>query len=237
MNIKKIIICILLLIILTGCTSKGEITMESDGSIKEKVVIDVPNNDLSEKELEKQMNLILDNYNSALELRNYKKKFIYNNNLSSVEFTNTYDNICKYIENNLFTQYLYKKISCTEDELYYEIKNETNHISYCIDCTTWPSLDNVSFSITLPIEAIESSSDIVSGNTYTWKFDDKTLDNKEFYLKISKESLNKNIIKEKRKSNFANVFFKIIIPLIILMVIAFISFDLVKKYKSKNLEY
>lgn len=233
MSIKKIIVSILLLIILTGCTTKGEITMESDGSIKEKVVIDVETNNLDEAKFDNYINLVLDNYNSALNLRGYSKNIVYNKDISKVEFTNSYDNICKYIENNLFTQYLYKKISCTEDELYYVIKNETNHISYCKDCTSWPSLDNVSFSITIPIKAVENSSDLVSNNTYTWNFDKNTLDSKEFYLKINKEELNQN----NKKNENINTLIKIVIFSIILLGLVATCYILVKKYKSKKLEY
>ncbi len=233
MSIKKIIVSLLLLITLSGCTSKGEIIMKNDGSIKEKVVIDVATNNLDKVEFDNYINLVLDNYNSALNLRGYSKNIVFNKDISKLEFTNNYDNICKYIENNLFTQYLYKKISCTEDELYYEIKNETNHISYCRDCTSWPSLDDVSFSITLPIKAVESSSDLVSNNTYTWNFDKNTLDSKEFYLKINKEELNQNNIKNEK----INILLKIAVSSIILVGLVVICYMLVKKYKSKKLDY
>lgn len=237
MKFKKIALCFLLLIVLSGCKSNADIEMKSDGTIDEKVVIYAPTNISNKDNFIKNINMTIDNYSSALNLRGYSRNVIYDKETSKVELINSYDNICDYINNNLFTQYLYSHISCTEDALYYEIKNETSHIAYCSDCTYFPALDDVTINISLPIKAVESSADSAKDNSYTWKFNKDTPDDKEFYLKISKESIKENKIKENKVKKGKKIFSKILVPVFIVSLIIVGILILVKKYKSNKLEY
>ena len=195
---------------------------------------------MNKKDFTKYALDVINNYSPALNLRKYKNEIKYNKKNSEILFTNSYENICEYVEKNLFSQYIYNYISCTETEDYYEIKNETPHISYCQDCTSWPALEDVKFSIKLPIFADENNADYVKNKTYTWEFNKDTSDEKSLFLKISKTSLKSNKNKEIKTENTKVVVKKsllIIMILLIIGIIALITKGLYKKYQENKIEY
>lgn len=239
-KIKCIISIIVLLIILSGCTVKSDVVVNYDGKVSEKVTFKAPSSGLSESDFNNRYNMTLKYYKDALDTRKYKSSIIYGKENGSVVLTNNFDNICEFINKTVFSQYIYKHISCTETENYYEIKNETSHIAYCSDCNTWPVLDNVEFNLTLPINAEENNADSVNKKTYTWKFDSTTSDDKGLYIKINKNDFEKNAKKEKNKNKVINGIKNnsyIFIFVILALVIVIAGKVLYDKYKNNKLEY
>lgn len=238
-NTKKILI-LLIIIVLTGCSANASVTVDEKGKVKEEVDVLIPSELISNKKdrIESYVNTAISSFKPVLERRGYSTSIInIPSGKSGAHVYNSFDNICKYAENTIFSQYLYNNIKCTEEDEYYELKSTTDHIKYCSDCNDWPAIENVNLKITLPVKAEESDADEISGNTYIWKYDEDTLDSKTFYLKINKEKLKESEKKLKNKTNFKNITVKITLIVAIIFSFLIIFSKLYKKYKNNNLEY
>lgn len=238
-KLKKIYI-VLILIILSGCTVKSDVVMDSTGKVSEKVSFLVETDGRSKEEINKYFDGLYEVYAPALKAINYSTKVVYDRNNSEILVTNEFDDICEYFRKTIFSQYIYNHISCTETEYYYEIKNESEHIDYCPDCTSWPALDDVSFSIKLPINAAENDADYVNKRTYTWEFNENTPKEKNIYLKINKSDLEENKEKVVRNEKIKNVLEKVSYVIVIIIILALIGFGinkLYKKYLENKIEY
>lgn len=238
-NIKRILV-LLIIIVLTGCSANASIIVDEQGKVKEEVDVLIPSELISNKKdrIESYINNAISSFKPVLDRRGYSTSIINNpDGNSGAHVYNTFDNICKYAENTIFSQYLYKNIECTEEDEYYELKSATEHIKYCSDCNDWPAIENVNLKITLPIKAEESDADEISGNTYIWRYDEDTLDSKTLYLKISKEKLKESEKKLKKQTNLKNITIKVIVIVMIIASFLIIFSKLYKKYKNNNLEY
>ncbi len=237
---KKIICLLVLMLLLSGCTVKSNITIQYDGSVKEEVFVLTDNSSFKDDEDFKE---VVDNkinsYKNILDFRNYEYSYEKESELSGAKVYKNYDNICNFFGNSVFNQYVYKYIDCNEQEDFIEIKNSTPYITYCPECGNWPSLDNVSFSITLPIEALENNADEVDKNTYIWKYDSNTKD-KDFYLKISKTKLKeyeKTHLKTLKIKKKVKIGFVIIGVIAVFIAIMFVTKILYKKHQENKLDY
>lgn len=238
-SIKRILV-LLIIVALTGCSANASIIVDERGKVKEEVDVLIPSELISNKKdrINSYINTAISSFRPVLERRGYSTSIINNpSDNSGAHVYNTFDNICEYAENTIFSQYLYKNIECTEEDEYYELKSTTEHIKYCSDCNDWPAIENVNLKITLPIKAEESNADEINGNTYIWKYDKYTDDSKTFYLKINKEKLRKNEVKLKKQNKFKNIGLRIVISVVIIIFVLIIFSKLYKKYKNNNLEY
>lgn len=236
----KIILIIFTLLILCGCSIKEEVVVDPYGKVSQKLTIPIDTDGKDKAHLQSYVDLIVKPYKRALDLRKYAIKTEYGKNKSKIIITNTFSNMCDYVENTVFSQYIYDKISCNEDENYITIKNESKHIDYCEYCTSWPSLDNVKYSITLPVNLEEHNADKVNGNTYIWQYDKNTPSSKGIYLKINKEDLKENLEKYNDNQDHSAMIKKIIFIsiFVILILIAFIAYKKIYiKYKNNKMDY
>lgn len=238
---KKILILVLAIILLTGCTTKSEVKVSYDGKVDEKVT--VLSNTVAFKNdkysIKQMIEASISNYLKALEFRGYKFETIEGKEESGAYFTNNYDNICSYFQNTGFNQYVYQHISCVEDDKYIIIKNDTEYIPYCENCSNWPSLNKIKLELTLPVNALENNADSINNKTYTWNYDENTT-NKDFYLKISKQELNKNkitVMKQNKDKKVKNMIIVVFSIALVIGCITIISLILYKKYKNNRLEY
>ena len=237
-KLKIIVLIICTMFILSGCTVRGEVTLNPDGTVEESVSV-LANTRIFESDAYSKEQLIdsaVEEHSAVLDFKKYSYDYVLGDELSGARVYKTYDNVCDYFGNSAFNQYVYKYMDCTETDDYYEIKNATNYITYCSNCSDWPALDDVEYKINLPVKPVEQNADEIDGNTYIWKYDENT-DNKNFYLKLSKASLEQS--KEnyeinqanKKKNNVA----LIVIGIIVLLTI--ISYVLYKKHKKNKLDY
>ena len=236
----KVILILLVLVILSGCSVNANITMNEKGNIKEEIKVLTPSSIISNKKsrIDSYVKTAIESYKPVINRRKYSTSVVNNpKGDSGALLTNNHDNICKFIENTIFSQYLYNNIECTDDEDYYEVKSTSKHIKYCANCTDWPEINEVNLKITLPVKADESDADEVSGNTYVWRYDENTGDDKTLYLRVSKKKIKDNEIKLKKQRKTRMVVLKIIVLIVLLSAIIFIFSKLYKKYKNNNLEY
>ena len=238
---KKILILVLAIILLTGCTAKSEVKVNYNVNVSEKVT--VLSNTVAFKNdkysIKQMIEASISNYLKALEFRGYKFETVEGKKESGAYFTNNYDNICSYFQNTGFNQYVYQHISCVEDDKYIIIKNDTEYIPYCENCSNWPSLNKIKLELTLPVNALENNADSINNKTYIWNYDENTT-NKDFYLKISKQELNKNkitVMKQNKDKKVKNMIIVVFSIALVIGCITIISLILYKKYKNNRLEY
>ena len=238
---KKILILVLAIILLTGCTAKSEVKVNYNVNVSEKVT--VLSNTVAFKNdkysIKQMIEASISNYLKALEFRGYKFETVEGKKESGAYFTNNYDNICSYFQNTGFNQYVYQHISCVEDDKYIIIKNDTEYIPYCENCSNWPSLNKIKLELTLPVNALENNADSINNKTYIWNYDVNTT-NKDFYLKISKQELNKNkitVMKQNKDKKVKNMIIVVFSIALVIGCITIISLILYKKYKNNRLEY
>jgi len=242
-NTLKIFVLIILVLFIAGCSKvTTNITYKSSGKVKEEVVFDEPNSNVSDNDskIEKNLSTIVNKYSLAIKTMKYDYEIIKGTNSSKVIFTNTYNDICAWVRKNMFSQYVYKRVDCTSDGDFYVIKSMTNHIDYCDGCSDWPNLDEVTLNITLPIKSIENNADSVSNYTYTWRFDKYTPKSKSIYLKINKKELDDKVerlkSKKENKEKIQKSIAYIIMFSIIIVLIVF-GFSIFRKYKENKIEY
>lgn len=241
-KIKIIMTCVLILTLLSGCSYISKVTMNYDGSVKEEVTI-LDSNSAFEGATNNTKDIIenkISNYYSVINYRNYKYDIIVGKKESGAKIYKTYNNICSYFQDTAFNQYIYQHIKCTEDEEYYIIKNDTDYIQYCSDCSDVPVLNDVSLEIVLPVSASEDNADEKEGNIYTWKFGENTKSDKSIYLKINKNTLEENKADTIKKNNTkAKVKTGFIIGLVIAIVtvLIIVGNTFYKKYKNNKIDY
>ncbi len=240
-KLKVIGLIIATMFLLSGCTIKGEITVNYDGTVEESVSVlastKVFESDAYSKE--EMIDSILSNYQAVLNYKNYSYDYVLDDELSGARVYKTYDDICDYFGNSAFNQYVYKYMDCTETDEYYIITNATNHIAYCSDCSDWPALDDVEYKIILPFSA-EQNADEQDGNTYIWRYDENSAEDKDFYLKISKASLEEakeEYEKQLEEQKNKNLIITVCVIASILICIVIILFILYRKHKKNKLDY
>lgn len=237
----KVLLIFLIIFILTGCTATGKISLNVDGSIDENIYIESSNSELKygNKSVESSIDLYLKKYNLPLTIGKYNIKTNVGDENSTVIIDKNHKNICAFFNSSIFTQYIYDKFQCHEDNYYYVISNVGNVYQNSFeDYKDMP--DDRKIEITLPIIAEEQNADEVNGTTYIWYYNKETPDDKEFYLKISKNLLKETKLKYENNIQKKESIKKIsmiggVIMLVIL--IGFILFMLYKKYQKNKLDY
>ena len=241
-KIKVFVLLFIVVILLSGCMVESNITMDPYGKVKEELKIfdKISNLGDNKSEAESYISSVLDKYSMAFRARGYSKDIETKSDLSYAIITNTHDNINSYFEDTIFSQYVYEQMKWEETDEYYEIKNVTDHITYCGDCSDWPALDSVRVNITLPIPALESNADEINKNTYTWIYDKNSPADKSFYLKISKSELKENekVYEDKvrRNKTIKNVSVIVIVSLVCIGILMFVIY-MYKKAQKNKLDY
>lgn len=234
----KCLIIILIIFVLCGCSVKDEVTVNTDGTVDEKIIVPIETNNMDQKELSKYVNNITRGYDIAINARGYKKAVIYDKKSSNIVVSNKFKNLCEFVNKTLASQYVYKIIRCTETDEYYEIKNETPHIRYCPDCTSSPALDHVEFVLKLPFKNAETNADNIDKKNYTWLFDSNTSDDKNIYIKIYKTDIEDSLKKEKNNKTIKNVLIILAVIVLVPTLIIFLYKKVKEKYDTHNkMEY
>lgn len=240
MKLKSIFIIIMIFLV-TGCTVDANVKLNYDYSVNEEIKIYYDNklavNYDSPSDYAKNY---ISYYNSAIRLKKYNYEIIDGKEESLVKFNKKEKNICDSIKYSLFSNYLYSDISCEEENGFYTIKSVGNQMITLPQNQKKFNVEKVRVSVELPISADEHNADNVSGTTYTWLFDEDSRNDKSIVLKISKNQLEKNKKDVERKQKNKEVYDKIKIVTVILLVFVIISttcFILYKKYRSNKIEY
>lgn len=239
-KIRKLIVIIIILTFITGCTGNANIVVNHDGTVSESIDINEINGNIiyGNFNVDESLDLFLKKYEKALKVSKYSTNKYFNEYDSGIKLEKEYKNICDFANNTIFSQYLYKAIICKEDKLYYELYSDGNVVQNSYeDYKEMP--DDRTLFIKLPVAAEEQNADEIDGNTYVWRYDENTRD-KSFYLKISKSALEQSEaeynanVSRKRTINTVLVVVGVVA---LLAIIGFVGVVLYKKYQRNKLDY
>lgn len=219
MKYNKILLICFSILLLSGCTTKYDLTINRDNTITEKI-----SGTVSLEELDNKDRSDLNTYLYALDLATplieeqgeYNKEIKDNEKVKDFVYTYTYKN--NYSKANVLNK-------CFENIEYSETDNTyTFHLYgefYCL------LSDEIEINLTSNYAVTDNNADKVSGNKYTWIINkDKNIDIKAI--------VNKNIeaiTPTKEKSILTPYQIATVILLIILIIISFVIY---KKRNSEN---
>lgn len=226
---KKFILLIMI-IFLSGCSATLDINI-NNSSTDEIISIKESKSLFANISYNDYINEILEKYET--DTKNYEISNIDNDDYLGIKLNKKYDNdICTSI-NNSKLKYISNNLSCIKDKNKYKISGSASYFMCGDDCFMPPEISYGTLNITLPNKAINSNSDSVNGNTYTWNFDNNKENDFSLEFEIKDTKKNTSIIDVNSKENK----YAILIIILIIGVIAIIIIDLYNKYKSKKLEY
>ena len=228
---KKIILVLFVLILLSGCTSTSNVIVSEEGKVTEEVILSENKSNFPSDSYVKNM---IDNYLQLYEedMEGYNYEDISDKNYLKVRLSKKFDNICSYFNDSSFVKKALSNVSCKKVNNTYEIKADVNSLSCEGDCLEGPLVDNIDFFLKLPNSAILENADEVENNTYAWHISGNDLNN--INLIIDNPNIEK--VHNKQESN-KNIYIIIgVIIFIIILILLFIIY-LVKKYKKNRFEY
>ena len=237
---KKIMLIVIGLFVLCGCSANATINIDENENVSENVYLYVTNDVIELNDMTKEEFLDEEySYNKNDKISSYESEKVFEDNISGMKFLKNTNGMCKAFNESAFKAF-FQKFTCVDEDDYYEINANSNFICDESDCSM---LKNVNLKITLPSKALDSNANSVSNNTYEWNFDG---DNDKLYLKIKKNKSAKttNIINGTTKTTKENTIDKkqnnkMIILLIIgsILIVILIVLNLYGKYKRKRLDY
>lgn len=216
---KKIFLSIILIILLTGCSAEYNLEFKN-GQFNDNIKIGAFNiKDFLDYETFEPTASYKD-YNIKYYDFNYKDNYLYLNHEYS------------YNEYRVSTALIdcFNLAGVSYDEDYYYIL--TSGEFKCMNYMGYKS-EEVKINFKTDLEVESSNADIVNDRVYSWIFNDGNYKNKEINIKLIRADDSKDIVEEKSAyDNFTLLYFLIIIPLLILLYVAYKKF---KKYSdSKN---
>ena len=122
-KIRNIILLLIVVVLLCGCSVKEQITINNDGTVVEKIYVSEDNNILIEEEgtVTEIVEEIVRPYNEEILYNDYKYTIFSNIDSSGVEITKKYKNICNFFNDSLALGKVYNTVNCIENDDYYEI--------------------------------------------------------------------------------------------------------------------
>lgn len=228
---KKIILVLFVLILLSGCTSTSNVIVSEEGKVTEEVILSENKSNFPSDSYVKNM---IDNYLQLYEedMEGYNYEDISDKNYLKVRLSKKFDNICSYFNDSSFVKKALSNVSCKKVNNTYEIKADVNSLSCEGDCLEGPLVDNIDFFLKLPNSAILENADEVENNTYAWHISGNDLNN--INLIINNPNIEK--VHNKQESN-KNIYIIICVIIFIIILILLFIIYLVKKYKKNRFEY
>lgn len=212
---KKILLLITLVLLLTGCKATYNISFDSN-EINESIKI-YTDNTLIESADQKTIQKASDElYNFEYGYDYYKKEKFFEGNNTGYNYTYGFN----YSDYNMYTQ-----LQKCYDEFNYQngdyITLNTSNEFTCFDY--YPEIEEVTINITSKYEITNSNADEVNKNTYTWVINKDNYKNKPLSIRINK----KKEYKEKKLTTKMIIVFGIFLILILALLV-------VKKQSKKD---
>jgi len=226
-NMKKFIVIIICLFVLTGCSATAEMTIDENNKVSEKIYLfeDKKYFDESGMSLQDYVDFNLDFYGKK-KFSNYDlSKYFEGNNLVAL-LSRKSDNLCLSIKYSGFSDF-FETLDCKEEKNYFELKGKM--VKSCVgECYEGFTYDNIKIVVNLPQKAIKNNADEASETKYIWNFDGQT--DKDVYLKIKKITTKKSL------NSFTNKALIIALGIgVLIIVLAVIVLH--NRYEKNKLEY
>lgn len=218
---KKIYI-LFLIIFLTGCSAKYNLTIDNKHIIEE-VNINIPKDYYSYDEIEPRISndiFIYDGLKDKYEMTRKNNSYDY---ITNYKFEHDIDNYSK--SYFLGKCYPYNFIKNTDDTFSFA----ANSPFKCINMDNDEYMDEVEINIKTDLTVLDNNADEVNGNTYTWLIDYDNYETKSVFIKIQKEKKENDKIKE----NISQIIIVIAITALILTIII-VTYKIRKKMDTNN---
>lgn len=229
---KKIVLLIICVLMLSGCTASSTFDISFNEKVKEKSKIseNVSNIDTIDQGMDDYLSDTIDIYKDDLDNGKYKYKTTYDDTQAVGEFSTSYDNVCSAFINSIFTKQFFTELSCDVVEGYYEINGKVSYFICEDNCMELPVINSAVLNINLPQKAVSNNADEIEGNTYTWNFEEGQGE-KVVELKFKQNKI-VSIIKSNTKKDKKNI---IIIIFGISILLLLLIFGLYSKYKKTKI--
>lgn len=214
----KIVLLIVILLSLTGCSFEYNMKIDTN-TISEENIVYIPNTDKNDikQEVEKLVSRYTGPTNS---LGMYKQSVIEDNNNFGMSYKKNYDTLNDY-NNSLSFSICYDnyKLIKEKDKIVISTSKRFN----CFN--KYSELDDVTINIDSSLEVESSNADEVNGNIYTWNINKSNADNRPINIVLKPNT------EQKEKQRQLSVVLLVIAAFILLGIIVFL---IRSKGKRKN---
>lgn len=214
----KIVLLIVILLSLTGCSFEYNIKIDTN-TISEENIVYIPNTDKNNIKLEVEK-LVSKYTGPTNSLGMYKQSVIEDNNNFGMSYKKNYDTLNDY-NNSLSFSICYDnyKLIKEKDKIVISTSKRFN----CFN--KYSELDDVTINIDSSLEVESSNADEVNGNIYTWNINKSNADNKPINIVLKPNT------EQKEKQRQLSVVLLVIAAFILLGIIVFL---IRSKGKRKN---
>lgn len=214
----KIVLLIVILLSLTGCSFEYNMKIDTN-TISEENIVYIPNTDKNNIKLEVEK-LVSKYTGPTNSLGMYKQSVIEDNNNFGMSYKKNYDTLNDY-NNSLSFSICYDnyKLIKEKDKIVISTSKRFN----CFN--KYSELDDVTINIDSSLEVESSNADEVNGNIYTWNINKSNADNKPINIVLKPNT------EQKEKQRQLSVVLLVIAAFILLGIIVFL---IRSKGKRKN---
>lgn len=191
---KRIIILLSIIFLLTGCTVKENIKINKDLSVEEKIEMHESRDFFNSRYKMLPINIVKDilysnDRDKVLKENGYDFKIENNSNYPYVIANKKYSTIEDFTNNTIFKNQYFNNVVTSNNNNLISI-NASDFILHDEQDVNYYYVDNLYINITLPYVVTDNNADKykASTNTYTWIINDKT-ENKEIKLTFDKNRL------------------------------------------------
>lgn len=222
---KKIILILLVLTILCGCTAQVNVDVLDNGTVSEKLIISQNKSNFSDNiNIDEVVNNYLEIYKDML--TGYKYEDISNDKDIKFKIEKKYSNICAYFKESVFVEKNTKGLNCDVVNNTYEINAWINTFDCDDGCLESPLVEEVIFNITSSAKIDNNNATNVLNNKYIWIFNDMSPNNINFVI-----AKTNNALEKKPYSGTIILFF------VITCIFSIIFFILYGKYKKNQIKF
>ena len=217
---RKLIIFVLALILLTGCTVNSSVSVNNDNTVDERVVVI---GDISSIPSDENVDMYVSKLVKLYGMTDYKRVITRKHRNVYITFTKKHSDFCEYVSRSYFVNAQANSSKCDAKLKEYSIDLKKTY-EECTDCLEEEEEVRVNYKI-LNNNILNSNADSKKGSYHVWTFDSD--DNKNVVLKI------------KRHIVFKDLFGRFIwIPiLILLLLVVIIGYRLYRKYQNNQMDY
>ncbi|NLL44314.1 MAG: hypothetical protein GX247_01430 [Mollicutes bacterium] len=237
----KIILLGIFCLLLVGCNIDYNVVIDSNNRVKENIIINIPNNILSNDESPKKaLDKKIEGYKKIPAYKYYKVSRKVGKNNSILNIKREYSKLEKYADSPILND-LFENIMIIENDYYTVFKTVGDYnydyfygrVSEPIDPSKASSIKDVVVKIQLHNKLIESNADEVDekNNIYTWYFSPEYTA-KYIYMKYGKEKRYDIIIKSFIKNNIGIV---IVVSTIVIGVLVLGSIFFIKRIGANKI--
>lgn len=223
-KMKKILLAVLVLFIMTGCSLDYNIILKDDLSIKEEFEASEPLNYFFEEyefyDRDEIIDIFFERDKEKQPKVSYKK--INNKDDTGAIISAEYKDLKDYLNRTTIYKQYFEKIEVSEESNIVSIESKGKFYPYVTQDFERYAIDDAKIKIKVPFKVIENNADEIEKDIYIWKIDKETK-NKKIILRFDK----KNNIKLNNEKNMT-----LTIVISVISIIIFVGLFIFAKLKN-----